>query len=92
MLGLVIRVLVLCTVVFAIVYGVTRALRENAHSKHAQRIADEIKKLRESIAAGQMSPSEYADIAERIRSDCKRLGIAVPDLPPHIPPRAAKED
>ena len=87
MLGLVIRVLVLCTVVFAVVYGVTRALRTSANSKEAQRIADEIRKLRESIAQGQMAPSEYAAIAERIRSDCRRLGIAVPDLPPHMPPR-----
>jgi uncharacterized membrane protein len=87
MLGLVIRVLVLCTVVFAIVYGVTRALRANASSKEAQRIAEEIRRLRESIAAGQIDPAEYASIADRIRSDCKRLGIAVPDLPPQMPPR-----
>lgn len=87
MLGLVVRVLVLCTVVFAIVFGVTRALRSSAHSKQAQRIGDEIQKLRESIAAGSMDPAEYAAIAERIRNDCKRLGIAVPDLPPHMPPQ-----
>jgi len=79
-------------VVFAVVYGLTRALRANAASKEARRIAEEIRALRDSIALGQMNPTEYARIAERVRADCKRLGIAVPDLPPHMPPRGPSEE
>ncbi len=92
MLGLVIRVLVLCSVVFAVVYAVTRAIRDNAHSKQALRVAEEIRKLRESIASGEVDPVDYAAIAERIRRDCQRLGIAAPDLPSHMPERAAPAD
>lgn len=92
MLGLVVRILISCAVVFAVVYGITRALRANASSKQAQRIADEIKKLRESIAAGAMDPGEYRSIAQRIRDDCRRLGIDAPDLPDHLPPRDASEE
>jgi uncharacterized membrane protein len=86
-MGLVIRLFLLSAVVFAIVYGVTRAMRASAHSKEARRIAYEVEKLHEAIARGRMTPAEYAAIADRIRSDCKRIGIAPPlDLPPHLPP------
>jgi hypothetical protein len=57
-MGLWIRVLVLCTVVFAIVYGVTRALRANANTKEARRIAYEIEKLREAVARGGIGAAE----------------------------------
>jgi len=85
-MGLLIRILLMCTVVFAIVYGVTRALRANAHSKEARRIAYEVERLHEAIARGRMTPAEYAEISERIRSDCKQLGIEPPELPPELPP------
>lgn len=88
-MGLWIRLLVLCSVVFAVVYGVTRALRANAGSKEARRIAYEIEKLREAVARGRTSAAEYAAAAERIRGDCERLGIAVPKLPPELPPPAS---
>jgi uncharacterized membrane protein len=88
-MGLLIRILLMCTVVFAIVYGITRALRMAAHSKEARRIAYEVEKLHEAIARGRMTQAEYAEIADRIRSDCKRLGIAPPYLPPDLPPRSS---
>jgi hypothetical protein len=91
MLGLVIRLLVLCSVVFAVVYGITRALRVNAHSRESQRVADEIRALRMAIQAGELDAAEYAVIAVRIRKDCKRLGIDAPELPPHLPPRKPKD-
>lgn len=87
MLGLIVRVLVLCSVVFAIVYAFTRAKKDAASSKEARRIAAEVRKLREAITHGQMAPAEYAQLVERIRSDCQRLGIAPPDLPSQLPPR-----
>jgi hypothetical protein len=85
-MGMLIRLFLMSTVVFAIVYGVTRAMRANAHSKEARRIAYEVEKLHEAIARGRMTPAEYAAIAERIRSDCKRIGVAPPELPPNLPP------
>jgi len=88
-MGLWIRILLTCTVVFAIVYGVTRALRANAHSKEARRIAYEVERLHEAIARGRMTPSEYAETAERIRKDCRRLGITPPELPADLPPSAS---
>jgi uncharacterized membrane protein len=88
-MGLWIRVLVLCTVVFAIVYGVTRALRANASTKEARRIAYEIEKLREAVARGAINAAEYTDAADRIRRDCERLGIPVPSLPRELPPPAS---
>lgn len=87
MIGLVIRLLILCTVVFAVVYGITRALRSSMHSKESGRIAEEIRALRQLIQLGEIDPTEYAVIANRIRKDCQRLGIDVPELPMHLPPR-----
>jgi hypothetical protein len=79
--------LLLCTVVFAIVYAITRTLRANAASKEARRIAYEIEKLHEAVSRQLIDPAEYRATAARIRSDCERLGIAVPNLPPELPPR-----
>jgi uncharacterized membrane protein len=89
-MGMLIRLFLMSAVVFAIVYAVTRAIRANAHSKEARRIAYEVEKLHEAIARGRMTPAEYAVIAERIRSDCKRIGVATPDLPPHLPPSSGE--
>lgn len=77
----------LCTVVFAVVYAITRTLRANASSKEARRIAYEIEKLHEAVRRNLIDASEYAATAARIRRDCERLGIAVPNLPPELPPK-----
>ena len=82
MTGLVVRILLLCAVVFAVVYGVTRALRATASSREAQRLADEVRRLREAMDA-----AEYARTVERIRQDCRRLGVDLPDLPSRLPSR-----
>jgi uncharacterized membrane protein len=87
MTGLTVRILLLCAVVFAVVYGITRALRASASSKEAQRVADEVRRLREAIEGGAMDAAEYERTIERIRQDCRRLGIEVPDLPSRMPPR-----
>lgn len=76
---------------FAIVFAVTRAWRTRVQSGEAARIADEIKKLRTLIQLGQMDATEYAVTAHRIRKDCKRLGIEVPDLPSELPPPRTKD-
>lgn len=89
MIGLLIRLLVLCSVVFAVVYAVTRALRGN--DREARRITEEIRALRQLIQLEQIDPSEYEVIAERIRRDCARIGIAVPELPGALPPRKRKD-
>jgi uncharacterized membrane protein len=86
-IGLVIRILVLCSVVFAVVFAITRAMRTRVQSSEATRITDEIKKLRTLLQLGEMDATEYAVIAHRIRKDCKRLGIETPDLPLELPPR-----
>lgn len=78
----------LCTVVFAIVYGITRALRSNADRKEMRRIAYEIEKLHEAVSRGLIDRAEYAATAERIRRDCERLGVAAPNIPPELPSRA----
>lgn len=91
MIGLIIRVLILCAVVFAVVYALVRAFRARVDSAEAARIADEIKKLRTLIQLGQMDPTEYAVTALRIRKDCKRLGIQAPDLPTELPPPRSKD-
>jgi hypothetical protein len=91
MIGLIIRLLVLCSVVFAVVYAITRALRANATSKEAQRIQEEIRSLRATVELGVVDPEEYAVLADRIKRDCERLGIQVPDLPLRLP-RPRKDD
>jgi hypothetical protein len=91
MIGLLIRLLVLCSVVFAVVYGVTRALRVGAINRESKHVADEIRKLRLAIQREEMDPADYVVIAARIRKDCKRLGIDAPELPPHLPPRPPKD-
>lgn len=91
MVGLIIRVLILCSVVFAVVYAIVRAWRARVDSLEAARIADEIKKLGTLIQLGQMDPTEYALTALRIRKDCKRLGIQAPDLPSELPPPRTKD-
>ena len=92
MIGLIIRVLILCTVVFAVVYAITRALRANAAGKEAQRIQEEIRSLRATVELGVVDPEEYAVLADRIKRDCERLGIQVPDLPLRLPRGPRKED
>jgi uncharacterized membrane protein len=87
MTGLTVRILLLCAVVFAVVYGITRALRASASSKEAQRVADEVRRLREAIEGGAMDAADYERTIERIRQDCRRLGIEAPDLPSRMPPR-----
>lgn len=91
MIGLLIRLLVLCSVVFAVVYAVTRALRGNVNDREARRITEEIRALRQLIQLEQIEPSEYEVIADRIRRDCARIGIAVPELPGELPARKRKD-
>jgi hypothetical protein len=91
MIGLIIRVLVLCSVVLAVVYAITRALRANVHSKEARRIQDEIRSLRATVELGVVDAEEYAVLADRIRRDCERLGIDVPELPKRLP-RGSRKD
>jgi uncharacterized membrane protein len=85
MIGLVIRILVLCSVVFAVVYAITRALRSGANSKQAEQIIAEVKKLRLAVEQGDIDAEEYAVVADRIRRDCARLGIEAPDFPERLP-------
>ena len=92
MIGLLVRTLVLCSVIFAVVYGITRALRASASSKEARRIQDEIRALRATIEVGAVDAEEYAEVADRIRRDCERLGIPVPDLPSRLPPPTRKDN
>jgi len=84
MVGLVIRILVLCSVVFAVVYAITRALRMNANSKQAEQILEEVRKLRLAVEQGSVNAEDYAVVADRIRRDCARLGIDAPDLPERL--------
>jgi hypothetical protein len=92
MIGLLIRLLVLCSVVFAVVYAITRALRANATSKEAARIQDEIRSLRATVELGVVDAEEYAVLADRVKRDCERLGIPVPELPLRLPKTTRKED
>lgn len=98
MVGLVIRVLVLCSVVFAVVYAVTRALRTRLQNKEIARaadeigrVADEIKKLRQLVEHGMVGPDEYAATATRIHETAQRLGLDTPDLPRELPPQKPKD-
>lgn len=87
MLGLVVRILVLCAVMAGVAYALVRAWRARAESQEAARVANEIAELRRAIERQSISPAEYTATAERIRRDCARLGIAAPELPPHFSPR-----
>lgn len=98
MIGLTIRVLVLCTVLFAVVYALTRALRTRLQNKEIARLADEIarvademQKLRAAVQAGSVTPSEYAARVTHLRAESERLGLDVPDLPGELPPHTRKE-
>jgi len=91
MIGLLIRILVLCSIVFAIVYAITRARRVSANSREALRIQDEIRALRATVEVGVVDAEEYELLAERIRRDCERIGVPVPELPARLPPRPRKE-
>jgi hypothetical protein len=85
MLGLSIRVLVLCTVVFAVVYGIMRALRARITEQQIARIQAEIRDLSYAVKAGSLKPEEYAARAEQIRRACENLGVDVPELPARLP-------
>jgi hypothetical protein len=87
MSGLFIRVVLLVAVLFGIAYGITRALRANAHSQEAKRIREEIRALREGIEQGLFDQSEYELLAKKLKDDCAREGIDVPDLPERLDPR-----
>lgn len=84
MTGLLIRVVVLAAVVFGVAYGITRALRANAHGKEARRIQDEIRALRAGIEQGLFDQKEYEELAQKLKQDCAREGIDVPDLPERL--------
>jgi len=84
-LGLIVRILVLCSVVFAIVYGVTRALRAKIMDNHVARLQAEIRDLSYAVKAGSIDAETYARRAERIRRACADLGVEVPDLPLRLP-------
>lgn len=98
MIGLTIRVLVLCTVVFAIVYAITRALRTRLSDKEIERVADEIarvgdeiQKLRDAVQTNRVSPTQYAETAARLRAEAERLGLDTSDLPGELPLGPPKE-
>lgn len=85
MVGLVSRLLLLCAVVFGVVYGVTRALRQHAHSKEANRILEEIRALRAGLEAGLFQQEEYVRLVQQLKADCERQGLQFPALPSELP-------
>lgn len=85
MIGLFIRLVLLAAVVFAVVFGITQALRKNAHSEAAKRIQDDIRALKEGLSQGLYSADEYRQLARKVRVDCEREGLEVPDLPHELP-------
>lgn len=91
MLGLIIRILVLCSVVFAVVYAITRALRTRVRDRDVARIQQEIRDLRAAVEHGRIDPEEYAVRADRVRRACEDVGVDVPDLPPRLLPRDSKD-
>jgi uncharacterized membrane protein len=91
MIGLLIRILVLCSVVFAVVFAITRALRVSAQNRHIARIEEEIRSLRDAVLAGAVDAEDYAVRADRIRRACAQAGIDVPELPPRLLPRNERD-
>jgi len=91
MVGLAIRVLVLCTVVFAVVYGIVRALRARISERQIARIQAEIRDLSYAVKAGSLHPDEYRARAEQVRRACADLGVEVPELPAHLPESSESE-
>ncbi|MDH5673585.1 MAG: hypothetical protein OEZ06_15630 [Myxococcales bacterium] len=91
MTGLLVRLVLLAAVLFGVAYGITRALRANAHGKEAKRIQAEIRALRAGIEAGLFTQEEYRQLITKIRVDCEREGIEVPDLPERLDTGQTKE-
>jgi hypothetical protein len=91
MLGLSIRILVLCTVVFAVVYGIMRALRARISERQIALLQAEIRDLTYAVKAGSLRPEEYAARAAKVRRACEDLGVDVPDLPARLPDPAERD-
>ncbi len=91
MLGLIVRLGLLLAIVFGVAYGITRALRQNAHSKAAKRIQGDVRALKQGLEAGLYTVQEYRDFSDRIRVACKKEGIEVPDLPQYEEPSSRRE-
>lgn len=84
MFGLLFRTSLLLVIVFAVVYAATRALRRNRHSQEAERIRQDIRKLRAGIEAGLFTQAEYTRLVAKLEADCAREGLDIPSLPARI--------
>lgn len=91
MIGLIVRIGLLLSVVFAIVYAVVRARRASSHSAAAQKIQEEIRLLKAGLEEGLYSDDDYRRIADSIRIACDREGIEIPDLPSYIRPERGND-
>jgi hypothetical protein len=86
MIGLVVRIGLLCAVVFAVVYAVVRARRLSAHGRAARRVQEEVRLLKAGLEEGLYSDEEYRRLRDSIRAACDEQGIEIPELPPFIRP------
>lgn len=86
MIGLVVRISLLCAVVFGVVYAFVRARRLSAHGRAARRIQEEVRLLKAGLEEGLYSDEEYRRLSDSIRAACDAEGIEIPDLPPYIRP------
>jgi hypothetical protein len=80
-----IRILLLCSVAFAVAYALTRRGRGRVQERQLARIHEEIRSLRRAVEAGTVDAEEYAVRADRIRTACEYVGVAVPELPARLP-------
>jgi hypothetical protein len=85
MIGFLIRILVLCSVVFAVVYAFTRAKRSRVQQAQVRRLEEEIRQLRAAVDSRSVDAEDFAVRSDRIRRAAEHLGVDVSDLPARLP-------
>lgn len=83
MTGFVIRLIILCAVIFGVAFGIAWAIK-NRHVKRKDHEREEAKTriaaLKRSLEEREISVEEYDQLSRQIYKDCQDKGIELDDL------------
>jgi hypothetical protein len=83
MTGFVIRLIILCAVIFGVAFGIAWAIK-NRHVKRKDNEREEartrIAALKRSLEEQEISVEEYDQLSRQIYKDCQDKGIEIDDL------------